>query len=215
MQSKQGLVGYDRFQDPTLSRNLVDCTGKHISGRLQKPASVELVEQLDSRILDYLLGIDKVFREELRYAKDYYENVLTQKSDAALILASAENESIAFAMRYHDPNPRGYTANLGRSVWFADEMAVKEPYQYRGVGPALMRLSFALGRQLGYEKIFLFCENVNDQGTNLFEYYKKLGFYPFKIQENGQRYEDEEYGIPMIVDLDDGTVQRSLEALRL
>ncbi|MFC1722756.1 GNAT family N-acetyltransferase [Nanoarchaeota archaeon] len=177
------LLTLNSFPNPEkIWQALLDAS-ETISDRLRTPANVSLATHPTDQLLDTMVDIDKVFRPELRYSKKYYAGCL-QERDASVLLVTAPNP-IAFAMRYHEPS-------FG-DTYFEDELAVKEPFQGNGIGPTLMDLGLVIAKELGYQRFCLFCEEVNDQGVNLRQYYKKLGFR--------QSAPESTFGIPMCYDL--------------
>ncbi len=206
MQDKLGLISYERLPNPLLMRELIDLANRDLSERLYEPVKFRLVEKLDDKTLEHLVEIDRVFRPELRYERTYYRDMLTFSKDATLLSASIAHEPVAFFMAYYDDYLKKYDPVSYPSLYFNDEIAVKESHQGNEFGSRLMQLGIILAHELGYKKLALFCEEINEQGVNLPEWYGKLGFV--------RCAEDDHDKVIMVRDMTDANIQRIIRSLK-
>lgn len=164
------LTSCDDLPDPRAMRELLERVSGRVSHRIEEEADVRLVESINDADLDATVEIDKAaFHPSQWYAKDERRRRLAENRHPVLILVRTARDNVAFASRYH-------SRSWDPKTYFLDELAIKPPYQRKGIGPLLMKLTIIIAHQLGYRRLRLFSESVNDQGVNLDRYYTRLGF---------------------------------------
>lgn len=139
---------------------------ERVEERLGSPCSITVHTHLSEAMLAKLEAIDhEKFRQELWYSRTELLEKTRKKGFVCFIL-SVGHEPVAFLF--------GYDYDAGSQGFFLDELATR--VEGKGVGKVLITLLLVYCYELGYTSVFLYTEDLDQDGRHLRDFYEYVGF---------------------------------------